>query len=171
MFSRPHGNPTDPAPSDPHRQREIIVANKLHTGCDPALAAVPPVSPPLPRILVVDDDHGEAEGLANCFRDLGFATTTCYSGLDGFQKAHDELPDLIVLDMRRPEVDGLDIRQRLSHDPETCRIPVIVLSTMQRPDIIRKSRDTGCEYHVRKPYDANALMVLIETAIKESQRW
>ena len=105
------------------------------------------------------------------FRELGFATTTSYSGLDGLQKAHDELPDLIVMDVRMPEVNGLHVGQRLCDDPETCHIPVIVLSTMQRPDIIRKSRDTGCEYHIRKPYDANALMVLIETAIKESQRW
>lgn len=149
------------------------MVNDVHTGFDPVHEPEPQIRPRQQgrRILVVDDDHGQAEVLVHRLRKLGFLTSTSHSGLDGLQKAHDELPDLIVMDVRMPDVDGLHVCRRLSDDPETCHIPVIVLSAMERPDIIRKSRAAGCEYYVRKPYDPNALLVLVESAINESHDW
>lgn len=123
------------------------------------------------RILVVDDDHSQAEVLAHRFRKQGFVASTSFSGSDGLQKAHDESPDLIIMDIRMPDVDGLHVTQQLSDDPETCHIPVILLSGMSRPDIIRKSRAAGCEYYVRKPYDPNALLMLAESAMNERGEW
>lgn len=64
----------------------------------------------------------------------------------------------------------LRVCQQLVDNPATCDIPVIILSGMQRPDIIRRSRSAGCRYYVRKPYDPNALLVLIDQAIEESER-
>lgn len=149
------------------------MVHEVQAGFDPVHEPQPRIRPPQQkrRILVVDDDHAQAEVLANRFRKLGFLTSTSYSGLEGLQKAHDELPDLIVMDMRMPDVDGHHVCRRLSGDPDTCHIPVIVLSAMERPDIIRKSRAAGCEYHVRKPYDPNALLVLVESAIGQRHDW
>jgi CheY-like chemotaxis protein len=117
------------------------------------------------RILVVDGDHSQAELLAGQFRKQGFATSTSHSGSDGYQKAHDELPDLIVMEARMPGIDGLHVARQLSDEPDTCHIPVIMLSGQARADVVRKSRAAGCEYFVRKPYDPNALLVLAETAM------
>ena len=50
-------------------------------------------------------------------------------------------------------------------------IPVIILSGMERPDIIRRSRAAGCQYFVRKPYDPNALLILVQHAIGETRGW
>ena len=66
---------------------------------------------------------------------------------------------------------GFDVCQQLADDPQTCSIPVIILSGMERPDIIRRARSSGCQYFVRKPYDPNALLVLIQSAIGEADKW
>ena len=67
--------------------------------------------------------------------------------------------------------NGLDMCQVLSDDPQTSGIPVIILSGMERPDIIRATRSAGCKFFVRKPYDPNALLILIEQAISETEEW
>jgi CheY-like chemotaxis protein len=100
----------------------------------------------------------------------GFEPITADCGAAGLALAQAELPLLIVLDLRLPDTDGLSICEDLVDSPATCDIPVIVLSGMERPDIIRRCRAAGCQYFVRKPYDPNALLVLIRQAITESGR-
>jgi CheY-like chemotaxis protein len=72
---------------------------------------------------------------------------------------------LILLDLRLPDLDGFTLCRELVDAPETCDIPVIILSGMERPDIIRRCRAAGSQYFVRKPYDPNALLVLIHEAL------
>jgi CheY-like chemotaxis protein len=78
---------------------------------------------------------------------------------------------LILLDLRLPDADGFSVCQELADSSETCAIPVIILSGMERPDIIRRSRAAGCQYFVRKPYDPNALLILVQHAIGEARNW
>jgi CheY-like chemotaxis protein len=85
----------------------------------------------------------------------------------GLQLARAEHPDLILLDIRLPDIDGLSVCHVLNDDPETCDIPIIVLSGMERPDIIRRTRSAGCHYFLRKPYDPNALLMLAQAAIDD----
>ena len=75
------------------------------------------------------------------------------------------------MDVRLPDTDGLHVCDKLSDDPHTSDIPVIILASMDRPDIIRKSRAAGCEYYVRKPYDPNALLLLSESAMNRRREW
>jgi CheY-like chemotaxis protein len=123
------------------------------------------------RVLIVDDDHSQAEVLSLRLARQGYATLTANTGREGLHLARHELPSLVLLDLRLPDVDGLNICQELTDDGRTCGIPVIILSGMERPDIIRRSRAAGCHYYVRKPYDPNALLLLIESAIKEAALW
>ena len=122
-------------------------------------------------ILIVDDDEALADALSQRLVQQGFDTLTADCGRDGLEQARSQRPALIVLDLRLPDTDGLTICQQLADSPQTCGIPVIILSGMARPDIIRRSRAAGCYYFVRKPYDPNALLVLIRQAIKESAGW
>jgi CheY-like chemotaxis protein len=85
--------------------------------------------------------------------------------------AHALHPHLVLLDVHLPDIDGLSVCQQLADDPATSHIPVIILTGMERPDIIRRSRAAGCQYFVRKPYDPNALLILIQHAIAEARQW
>lgn len=122
-------------------------------------------------ILVVDDDHGQVEALTYRLKQQGYRTFAAESGRYGLEVAMQQRPDLILLDLRLPDADGFDVCGQLNDHPDTCFIPVIIVSGMERPDIIRQSRSAGCQYYVRKPYDPNALLILIEQAIEEADRW
>lgn len=117
------------------------------------------------RILIVDDDEDMVDVLSLRLTRQGFETITCNSGRRGLAIARSERPALILLDLGLPDSDGLTICQELVDDPEICNIPVIIVSGAERPDIIRQCRAAGCQFFVRKPYDPNALLVLIRQAI------
>ena len=122
-------------------------------------------------ILVVDDDEALVDVLTHRLAQQGFETLTAHSGKRGLILARSESPDLILLDLRLPDTDGFAICGQLADCSQTSGIPVIILSGMERPDIIRRSRSAGCYYFVRKPYDPNALLVLIRQAICEAEGW
>jgi CheY-like chemotaxis protein len=123
------------------------------------------------KILIIDDDEALAEVLSRRLQQQHFDTTTVDSGAAGLAKAREEHPALIVLDLRLPDADGFSICEQLADSPATCDIPVIILSGLERPDILRRCRAVGCHYFVRKPYDPNALLILIRHAIRESADW
>jgi CheY-like chemotaxis protein len=123
------------------------------------------------KILIIDDDQPMVELLSRRLQEQDYHTMVALSGQDGLAAAHECEPALIVLDLRLPDGSGLEFCEQLADHPGTCHIPVIILSGMERPDIIRRSRAAGCQYFVRKPYDPNALLILIQHAIGESQSW
>ena len=77
--------------------------------------------------------------------------------------------EMILMDIRLPDVDGLTVCHELNDAPETCDIPIIVLSAMERPDIIRRTRSAGSHFFLRKPYDPNALLMLAEAAMNDQR--
>ena len=125
--------------------------------------AVPPPSPR--RILIVDDDPQQVEVLSYRLGKLGYRTLTAHRGTDAVHLAQSSRPHLVLLDVGLPDVDGLEVCQQLTDNETTCGIPVIVLSGLESPDIVRRSRGAGCQYYLCKPYDPNALLVLVENAL------
>jgi CheY-like chemotaxis protein len=121
-----------------------------------------------PTILLIDDDDTLTEALSYRLTGQGYQTLITRSGRRGLQMARSERPDLVLLDLRLPDIEGLVVCRDLADDPVTCHIPIIILSGMERPDIIRCSRHAGCTYYIRKPYDPNALLVLIRQAMAEA---
>jgi CheY-like chemotaxis protein len=122
-------------------------------------------------ILIIDDDEAMVEVLSLRLRNQGFATLTANCGTAGLAVARSQYPAVIVLDLRLPDIDGFTVCERLADAPQTCDIPVIILTGMERPDIIRRARAAGCWFFVRKPYDPNALLVLIRQALYERHAW
>jgi CheY-like chemotaxis protein len=122
-------------------------------------------------ILIIDDDEGQVDALTHRLAKQGYRMYASGSARYGVEVALEQQPDLILLDVRLPDADGFEVCARLNDHPDTCFIPVIILSGMERPDIVRRSRAVGSQYFVRKPYDPNALLILIDQAIAESQNW
>ncbi len=119
-------------------------------------------------ILIIDDDEVLSDVLARRLQQQGFDTLTADSGRCGLARARADQPSLILLDLRLPDADGITICEQLADDLETCAIPVIILTGMERPDILRRCRAAGCHYYLRKPYDPNALLILIRQAITDA---
>jgi two-component system phosphate regulon response regulator PhoB/two-component system alkaline phosphatase synthesis response regulator PhoP len=120
------------------------------------------------RVLIIDDDDTLSDVLCYRLRRQGIHAVAACSGAAGLAKAKTELPSAIVLDLGLPDTDGLSICEQLTDTPETCAIPILILSGADEPGIVRRCRAAGCHYFLRKPYDPNALLVLIRQAIREA---
>lgn len=118
------------------------------------------------RILIVDDDRDQTQILSHALKRQGFLTHVAHDLEGGHRAVHTLSPNLVILDIRLPDGDGLSFCRELSDDPSTCDTPVIIVSGMERSDIVRQARSAGCRFYVRKPYDPNALLLLIEEAIR-----
>jgi CheY-like chemotaxis protein len=123
------------------------------------------------RVLIIDDDDTLSEVLSYRLQRQGIYVVAAYSGAAGLARAREESFSAIVLDLRLPDADGLSICEQLTDAPETCSIPILILSGTEEPGIVRRCRAAGCHYFLRKPYDPNALWVLMRQAIREANVW
>ena len=122
-----------------------------------------------PKVLIIDDDPTVTGAISIGLSRLGYRTVTASDGLTGMQLVETEQPSLVLMDVGLPDADGLELCRRMADDPAWADTPVIIVSGADREDIVRESRAAGGHYFVRKPYDPNALLVLIDRAIAESE--
>lgn len=127
------------------------------------------VLPKQHRVLIVDDDEAMVDVLSRRLQQQGFDPLWADCGEAGLAIARAERPSVILLDLRLPDTDGLAVCQQLADSPDTCGIPVIIMSGLDRPDIVRRCRSAGCQYFLRKPHDPNVLLVLIQHVVAENR--
>jgi DNA-binding response OmpR family regulator len=132
----------------------------------PQIRPSPVALPPRHSVLIIDDDDTLSEVLSHRLKQQGFSTHAAYSGSSGLTKAKAELPSAIILDLGLPDADGLTVCEQLADSPETCAVPILILSGKEEPGLVRRCRAAGCHYFLRKPYDPNALLVLVREAIR-----
>ena len=123
--------------------------------------------PPMRRVLIVDDDVDQAFCLQTRLERLGFRADAAHTGQDGLSKARQARPHVVLLDLGLPDCDGLEVCRELSDSPETSDISVIILSGEDRIRIVRGCRSAGCRFFLRKPYDPDALLTLIEASLRD----
>ena len=129
------------------------------------------VENPPDHILIIDDDETQVTTLSHSLMTLGYRISVAGNRSDGVRLALSDRPDLILLDIKLPDGNGLDICSEFNDDPETADVPVIIVSGDDRPNVVRKARASGCHYFVHKPFDPNALLILAQNAIAESRDW
>lgn len=81
------------------------------------------------KILIVDDDHPTVMLTAKLLEKQGYEVLTAFDGLEGLAKAREHVPDLIILDIMMPKMDGYQVCQRLQRSPETREIGVLMLTS------------------------------------------
>lgn len=121
-----------------------------------------------PTILIIDDDKDQVSVLRYHLSQQGFNVAAAHTGCEGMALLKSEQPNLVLLDIELPDATGFELCERIADDPETFQIPVIFVSGVERNDILKQARAAGCAYYVRKPYDPNALLVLIKQTLNEN---
>ncbi len=136
-------------------------------------AAQPVALKPQTRVLVVDDDQDQLTVLSYRLDKLGFETETASSGQQALELAQTTNPDLVLLDVCLPDANGFEICKQLGDSQTTCGVPVIILSALDSTDVVRQARTAGSSYFLRKPYDPNVLLTLIQNALggEDGQDW
>lgn len=111
-----------------------------------------------PLVLVVDDYHDAREMYAEFLRFSGFRVAEASNGKEALEQAFNLLPDIVLMDLSLPVLDGWEATRRLKADPRTRKIPVVALSGHALPGHAEGARDAGCDAFVSKPCLPDALV-------------
>ncbi len=109
-------------------------------------------------ILVVDDNQDTRLIVTTILEGTGYGVQTADNGLEVFSRLEEQKPDLIILDIMMPRMDGLEVLERLKGTAETSSIPVILLTAkVQQEDMLRGYK-LGADYYIPKPFTSDHLM-------------
>lgn len=131
---------------------------------EPATRQVVP-SERLGKILVVDDEPANVELLVRRLTGNGYETITASNGHEAIAKAGSDEPDLILMDVMMPGIDGWESTRLLKADPKTATIPVIFVTARDRPEDIAKGFEMGGVMYIHKPFEAVELFARVRSAI------
>ena len=117
------------------------------------------------KILVIEDDAEISRALEIRLRAAGYEPNLASDGFEGLWAAHVQKPDVILLDIMLPGLDGFEVRRRLKATPGLSGVPVVFLTSDTREKTRLKAREAGGMFFLSKPYDADLLLAAIEAAI------
>ena len=118
-----------------------------------------------PLVLVVDDEPEILDAVASALTGGGFLCRCCTSPETAMAAAKQNPPDLIISDINLGGESGLALCESFKTVEELAEIPVLFLSGAQIPDIIRRSHEAGGTYYIRKPFDPEVLLELVDKAL------
>jgi CheY-like chemotaxis protein len=110
------------------------------------------------RILIVEDNEMNRDVLSRRLRRQGYHVLIATAGLDGLRIAGEARPDLILMDLGMPDIDGWECARRLKINPTTSSIPIIALTAHAMLDDRQKALDAGCDDFDTKPIDFSGLV-------------
>jgi len=123
-----------------------------------------------PKILVVEDDLDVAEMLNAFFCDQGYEVFTVNWGKDGVRSCQTVHPDLIILDIRLPDIDGYEVASRVRGDRRTAEIPIIFLTEKRSRSDRLLGLEIGADDYITKPFDLQELRLRVKNALKRASR-
>ena len=124
------------------------------------------VTPIAKKILFVDDEPGYSRAMTYALEKEGFEVVTASNGLQALIKAQKESPDLVVLDVMLPGMDGFEVCSRLRNDPQTSHIPIIMLSAKGQDADRSTGLKVGALDYLTKPVENTALMDKIQVFLQ-----
>ena len=112
-------------------------------------------------VLVVDDDEPHRRLLYDLLSAKRYRVLLAENGRRAIELAHQDQPDLILLDIRLPDISGLEVARVLKAMPETRAIPIAAITALVMPDDKRVIRQNGCDAYMAKPIRINRLFMLV----------
>lgn len=118
---------------------------------------------PAPRILIVDDVPRNVQLLASLLAREGYQLVAAVNGAQALESIREELPDLVLLDVMMPVMDGFEVCRHLKQDAATAEIPVIFLTARTEPEDLVQGFEVGAVDYVSKPFTATELLARVRT--------
>lgn len=120
----------------------------------------------MPRILIIEDNEENREALARRLQRRGYDIVVAGDGQQGVEMAKSEKPDLVLMDMNMPILDGWRASQMIRTDPDTEQLPIIGLTAHALEGDREKALQAGCSDYHTKPVEFSQLMTQIELLIR-----
>jgi len=121
-------------------------------------------------LLVVEDDLDVADMLNAFFRNQGYEVLTVNWGEDGVRAAQTNLPQLVILDIRLPDIDGFEVARRLRENRRTRDIPIIFLTEKRERSDRLRGLELRADDYITKPFDIQELRLRVQNAIHRARR-
>lgn len=118
------------------------------------------------RILAVDDEKHIVRLIQVNLERQGYEVLTAFDGKEALQKVEEERPDLVVLDVMMPYMDGFEVLQNLKRNPETRDIPVIMLTAKAQDADVFKGWQSGVDCYLTKPFNPMELIAFVKRIFK-----
>ena len=137
-----------------------------------ALLDHPPEAQPSPskRLLLVDDDVDMNLALKLRFESSGFEVITAFNGLEALRKAREERPDVMILDLMLPYLNGYEVCRLLKFDQKFKDIPIILCTARSRQEDVQMGHVVGADAYVTKPFDGKGLIAKAEELLTLGRR-
>ena len=114
------------------------------------------------RVLIVDDNVDSAEAMALLVRYYGHDVQVAHDGEGALRLAETYRPEAILLDLGLPRVDGYEVTRRLRAEPWAVRTTIVAISGWGQDADLQRSREAGCNHHLVKPAEPQALKTLLD---------
>ena len=151
-----------PAPAPPASLRERCLPGGEATEVEPPEAE----SLPRRRVLVVDDEPNIRRLLEFHLLQAGYAVDTARDGWEALEQVRSRRPDLVLLDVMMPKLDGFEVAQRLRRDPRTSSSSIIMLTAKTDSADVVAGLDAGAEEYLGKPVDGMALVARVRSMLR-----
>ena len=121
----------------------------------------------IPNILIVDDEVQLVEMVKMRLEASGYEIIFAHDGQEGLDKAKKEKPDLMILDLMLPKIDGYKVCRMLKFDEKYKQIPIILFSARAQDEDKQMGKEVGADAYITKPFDPQALLGKIKELLKE----
>lgn len=122
------------------------------------------------KILVVEDDQDILQLVKLYLEKEGFRPVTAMNGLDALKRVKEDKPDLVVLDLMLPEMDGLEVCKRIRSVPDTGMLPILMLTAKAEESDTIVGLELGADDYVTKPFSPKALVARVKALLRRVER-
>ncbi|WHZ26438.1 MAG: Two-component transcriptional response regulator, OmpR family [Nitrospira sp.] len=122
------------------------------------------------KILIVEDEQDILQLVRHYLEKEGFRPVTAMSGLEALKKVKEDKPDLVVLDLMLPEMDGLEVCKRLRSVPDTAMLPILMLTAKAEESDTVVGLELGADDYVTKPFSPKALVARVKALLRRVER-
>jgi two-component system cell cycle response regulator DivK len=114
------------------------------------------------KILIVEDQEDNRTILRDLLGHAGFEVLEAVNGAEGIKAAARERPDLILMDIQMPEMDGYEAARRIKAEPNTADIPIVAVTSYALSGDEQKAKAAGCDDYVTKPFSPRAILQIVK---------
>ena len=122
------------------------------------------------KILIVEDEQDILQLVKHYLEKEGFRPVTAMNGLDALKRVKEDKPDLVVLDLMLPHMDGLEVCKRLRAVPDTSMLPIIMLTAKAEESDTIVGLELGADDYITKPFSPKALVARVKALLRRIER-
>ena len=145
-----------------HSKNNMSALHEKNEDRAPQSAATQAATPRIRNVLVVDDNVDAADTLGELLRAWGYEVTVAHDGPAALAALQDTLPDIALLDIGMPAMDGYELAAHLRFQPGCEELPIVAITGSGGPEDVRRSRAKGFSAHLVKPVSAASLLTLLK---------